>query len=82
MEQEENTVATLPQSFIIRFWIDESPVAPAPWRGQITHVPSGARQYLQQLDDIRSFIVPYLTALGVAPDAVKSQWRWWPFGSR
>ncbi|MCI0391849.1 MAG: hypothetical protein MOB07_24165 [Acidobacteria bacterium] len=67
MEREENKELVLPQSFIIRFWVDESSQenAPARWRGQITHVPSGEKRYLQNFEEILNFIAPYLEALGV-----------------
>ena len=35
------------------------------WRGSITHVPSGERRYLHNLDDILGFIAPYLQQMGV-----------------
>ena len=35
------------------------------WHGYITHVPSGERRYLKDLNDIIAFIVPYLKQLGV-----------------
>ncbi len=40
------------------------------WRGHITHVPSDKRQYLNQLEDIVTFIQPYLEAMGV-------EFGWW-----
>ena len=49
-------------SFVIRIWSeedlgeDENDI----WRGHITHVISGKRNYLQSLDDISHFIQPYL----------------------
>ncbi len=54
-------------SFIIRIWREETTSSPDTgiWRGHITHVPSGERQYLQQLDDITSFLQPYLRSMGV-----------------
>ena len=54
-------------SFIFRLWVEEvsheeDSVA---WSGQITHVPSGVRQYIKDLDEILIFIIPYLEDLGV-----------------
>ena len=49
-------------SFIIKLWLEETaedagrPV----WRGHVTHVPSGERRYLQNLDGILAFVAPYL----------------------
>jgi hypothetical protein len=60
-----------PQSFIIKIWLEETAeeASRATWRGHITHVPSGQRQYIQDLDRISSFIGPYLEAMGVEPEA-------------
>jgi hypothetical protein len=63
-----------PQSFIIRIWLEEraEEAGKATWRGHITHVPSGQRQYIQDLDRISSFIGPYLEAMGVE---LQGGWR-------
>ena len=55
-------------SFIIRIWREDTTDSPETriWRGHITHVPSGEKQYLQQLDDIASFVKPYLRNMGVS----------------
>jgi hypothetical protein len=49
-------------SFIVRIWLEEMAVADQPdkWRGHITHVPSGQRQYLEKIETITEFIAPYL----------------------
>ncbi|HJZ80830.1 MAG TPA: hypothetical protein VKD91_10810, partial [Pyrinomonadaceae bacterium] len=67
VEREEKPEFVLPQSSIIRFWVDESSEenAPARWRGQITHVSSGKMVYLQSFGEISNFILPFLEALGV-----------------
>lgn len=54
-------------SFIVKVWLEETAAEAgrATWRGHITHVPSGERRYLKDLDDITSFIVPYLESMGV-----------------
>ena len=63
-----------PQSFIVKIWIEETAeeAGHARWRGHITHVPSNARRYIQDLDDIALFIAPYLEQLGVK---LKRRWR-------
>ena len=67
------------QSFIIKIWLEET-AEEAGWatsRGHITHVPSGDRHYLKDLNDITVFIVPYLEAIGVK---LGMHWRvrqWW-----
>jgi hypothetical protein len=49
-------------SFIVKVFIDEPAQASGPggWHGQITHVQSGEKGYLNDLDDICDFIQPYL----------------------
>jgi len=58
---------TQSHSFVIRIWqedtVDEHG-APL-WRGHITHVFSGKRQYFESLSAIASFITPYLHESGV-----------------
>jgi hypothetical protein len=44
-------------SFVVKVWCEE----PALWRGYVTHVPSGRRQYFQDLTVVLRFIGPYLT---------------------
>jgi hypothetical protein len=53
--------------FIVRIWLEEPAegIRCATWRGHITHVPSGERRYLEDLDDIKIFIVPYLQDMGI-----------------
>ena len=53
---ESNTHA-----FVIRIWMEEGGGVEADtWRGHITHVLSGQRRYLKDLDSIKAFIAPYL----------------------
>jgi hypothetical protein len=61
-------------SFIVRIWIEETVEESgiATWRGHVTHVPDGARRYVQDLDEIIRFIAPYLEAMGVTLDP---RWR-------
>ena len=55
------------QSFIIKVWVEERAEegGRGTWRGHITHVPSGERHYLKNLDEIGDFISPYLEAMGI-----------------
>ena len=49
-------------SFVIRLWreeIDEE-TGWVVWRGYITHVASGERFSIKDLDDIVEFLLPYL----------------------
>ena len=54
-------------SFIVKVWIEEeankngNPI----WHGHITHVPGGEQRYLRSLNQIQSFIKPYLEAMGI-----------------
>lgn len=49
-------------SFVIKIWLEETAAEAgrAVWRGHITHVPSNARRYFDEFDQIERFIVPYL----------------------
>ena len=49
-------------SFIVKVWIEETvkEAGQAIWRGHITHVLDDERYYIQDLDEIAAFIVPYL----------------------
>jgi hypothetical protein len=55
------------QSFIVKVWVEESAEkgGQGVWHGHITHVPSGKRHYMKNLDAIRDFIAPHLEAMGV-----------------
>ena len=57
----------VPHSFIIKVWLEETAeeAGRATWRGHVTHVPSGERRYIQDLDKIQDFIAPYLEGMGV-----------------
>jgi hypothetical protein len=52
-------------SFVVKVWIEETEAEQATWRGHVTHVFSGRRRYLQNLDEIAVFVRPYLEAMGV-----------------
>jgi hypothetical protein len=56
------------QSFIVRIWVEESDpeAGETCLRGHITHVPTGKRRYVQQVDEIVEFIESYLREMGVA----------------
>lgn len=53
-------------SFIIKIWLEEPARDndPAIWRGRITHIPSGEKRYLSEIEEIRVFISPYLRKMG------------------
>lgn len=54
-------------SFIVKVWLETSigEKGQARWRGRITHVPGGEYRYVTDLDEIKTFIVPYLEGMGV-----------------
>lgn len=60
--------------FIVKIWLEETAeeAGQAVWRGHITHVPSGERRYLKELDDITAFVAPYLEGMGVR---LETCWR-------
>jgi hypothetical protein len=60
--------------FVVKIWLEETAeeAGRAVWRGHITHVPNGARRYVQDLDSIVLFMVPYLERMGVKLSPV---WR-------
>ena len=60
-------------SFVVRIWLEEDDRAT--WRGHITHVPSGDRQYVERLGDIIDFIAPYVD--GMKLGRVSRFKRWW-----
>jgi len=54
-------------SFIVKVWLEEEATnnSDTVWHGHISHVPSGEKRYLKNLDEIALFIQPYLEAMGV-----------------
>jgi hypothetical protein len=54
-------------SFIVKLWIETESEedTETTWRGHITHVPDGRRQYLKELDDAIEFMEPYLLKMGM-----------------
>jgi hypothetical protein len=76
-------------SFIVKIWFEEiSSTGRVLWRGHITHVPGGERRYLQDLEEIAFFILPYLEAMGVRTGACERvsrrlhRWKRWLAGRR
>jgi hypothetical protein len=62
-----NSFKEYTQVFIVRVWREprERKGARPEWRGVIEHVPDGERCYVRDLDDISTFIAPYLEMMGV-----------------
>lgn len=55
------------QSFIVKVWVEDrtEEAGQGVWRGYITHVNSGKRRYLKNLQGIENFILPYLEGMRV-----------------
>lgn len=62
---EHNTCA-----FIVKVWVERSDeqADQSFWRGYITHVFSGNRQYFEEMSMITKFITPYLAEMGVSDE--------------
>jgi hypothetical protein len=60
-------------SFIIKVWVNDvgQTKGRIVWQGRITHVPSGHLRHFVKVDEIASFVMPYLQQLGVKPT-----WSW------
>lgn len=67
-EATVNMFEATTHSFVIKIWLEETreESSPAVWRGRITHVPSGERKFIKDLQEISAFISPYLHELGAA----------------
>lgn len=63
------------QSFVIKIWLEPGGRADggAPWRGQITHLPSRERRAVRRLDEIIAVIAGCLERSGADPGW---HWRW------
>lgn len=57
-------------SFIVKVWREpnDAPLAQSQWRGHITHVFTGRRQYFDHLATITNFIATYLVEMGASTD--------------
>jgi hypothetical protein len=64
--------------FIVKIWLEETveEAGRATWRGHITHVPSGKRHYLTDLDDVTAYIAHYLEEMGVKLSPLRQARRW------
>jgi hypothetical protein len=65
-------------SFIVKLWLEDEVQrkGASGWHGHITHVPSGERRYLKELQDIVAFIKPYVGD-DVDTTLVSQVRRWW-----
>ena len=71
-------------SFIVKIWTEEATgrLDRAVWRGQVTHVGSGERRYLTDLDQVTSFISRFLREMNVEPRKRGRLRRWLGGGGR
>ena len=65
-----------PFSFIVKVWIDPSDdeLEQVSWHGLVTYVPSGKHRFVQSLDDVMAFVVPYLIDFGVTRERAARSW--------
>jgi hypothetical protein len=63
----DDEIESITHSFVLKIWLEErrQVAGSASWRGYISHVSSGTRRYVKDLDGIATFIAPYLQAMGV-----------------
>ena len=56
-------------TFIARFWLEPREIKDAKpiWRGVVEHVASGQRRYLEDLDEVKAFIIVHLEDTGSWP---------------
>lgn len=71
-------VEPVTHTFIVKIWLEETAgnSGQGIWRGHITHVASGVRRYVEDLQGIIAFIVPYLRSMGVRIGR-RRRFRWW-----
>ena len=65
-------------SFIVKLWREQQREDGAQfiWRGHITHVPSGTRRYLRDLNEMALFMTPYLEGMHVRVDSQQRIHGW------
>jgi hypothetical protein len=61
MTLTEDTFESVTHSFIVKIWLEEE--QKGRWRGHVTHVPGGERQYVEALSDVVEFIAPYVEGM-------------------
>ena len=70
MEVPMDAYEIVTHSFIVKTWREQQREGGNQfiWRGHITHVPSGTRRYVRDLNEIALFITPYLESMEVHAD--------------
>jgi hypothetical protein len=76
-EHDAGRSATEPDShaFVLRVWREDGARRPE-WRGQITHVGSGARRAVRHLGEIGLFVGGYVERMGTPLSWVWRLRRW------
>lgn len=61
-------------SFVIKIWLEETADENASnlWRGHISHIPSGEKRYIQNLNEMMFFVFPYIEEIGIK---IPLKWR-------
>ena len=55
-------------SFVVKIWLeDKEEAGQVVWRGRITHVASGERRFVKDMNEISSVIWAHLQKMGVRP---------------
>jgi hypothetical protein len=74
----DDEVDPITDSFVLKIWLEERAklARSAIWRGYITHVASGTRRYVKDLDGIVIFVTSYLQKMGVQPSRSQRLKRW------
>ena len=64
--------------FTLRFWREPREVKSAKpkWRGVIVHLASGKKKYFENLDDVLTFIVPFIVDTGLMADQTDESAKW------
>ena len=67
METSETRI----HSFVIRLWQEDNAAATTEikWRGHITHILGDERRTIENLDEIKRFIEPYISSMNLDTNA-------------
>ena len=72
MTLTEDTFESVTHSFIVKIWLEEE--EKGRWRGHVTHVPGGERQYVEALTDVVEFISPYVEGMRLGSKGRLRRW--------
>lgn len=65
-------------SFIVKVWVEGSDDQNGQgfWRGHITHVFSGKRQYFEDLNTVVKYVKRYLEEMDISPKVLMADGAW------